>query len=169
MQKSLSACFVIAWLGVLLVATTVSAGTPARFIQYPDIHNNTIVFTWDRDLWSVPATGGEARRLTTHPGMENFARFSPDGKSIAFTGQYEGADVYVMDVGGGAPKRVTFLATGARPVAWTPDGSKIIFRSGHENTFRPIVKLFAASPAGSLPEQLPMDRGILASYSPDGS
>ena len=169
MKRSGSARFVLPLLAVLSVASTVSAGAPARFIQYPDIHNGTIVFTWDRDLWSVPATGGEARRLTTHPGMENFARFSPDGKSIAFSGQYEGADVYVMDAGGGAPRRVTFMAAGARPVAWTPDGSKIIFRSGHENTFRPIVKLFAASPSGSLPEQLPMDRGILASYSPDGS
>ncbi len=145
------------------------AGTPAKFIQYPDVHKDTIVFTWDRDLWSVPAAGGEARRLTSHPGTEDFARFSPDGKTVAFTGQYEGADVYVMDAGGGTPARVTFYGTGTRPVAWTPDGRRIIFRSGHENTFRPIVKLYATTPAGALPDRLPMDRGILASYSPDGT
>jgi tricorn protease len=154
---------------ILASASAAVAGTPARFIQYPDIHGSTIVFTWDRDLWSVPAAGGEARRLTTHPGMEDFARISPDGKRVAFTGQYDGADVYVMDITGGAPTRVTYLGQGARPVAWTPDGAKIVFRSGHENTFRPIVKLYATTPAGALPEQLPMDRGILASYSPDGT
>ncbi len=153
----------------VVIAAPAAAGTPARFIQYPDIHGGTIVFTWDRDLWSVPVAGGEARRLTTHPGMENFSRISPDGKTVAFTGQYDGADVYVMDITGGTPRRVTYLAGGARPVAWTPDGTKVVFRSGHENTFRPIVKLYAATPAGSLPEQLPMERGILGSYSPDGT
>jgi tricorn protease len=156
-------------LASVTVPAAASAAASARFIKYPDIHRNTIVFTWERDLWSVPATGGVATRLTSHPGSEDFARISPDGKTVAFTGQYESADVYVMDVTGGTPKRVTFYGAGTRPVAWTPDGARIIFRSGHENTFRPIVKLFATTPDGALPEQLPMDRGILASYSPDGS
>ena len=74
-----------------------------------------------------------------------------------------------MPVAGGVPKRVTYLGTGERAVAWTPDGKKIVFRAGHENTFRPIVKLYTVSPDGELPEQMPMDRGILCSFSPDGT
>jgi len=156
-------------IALFIAASSALAGTPGRFIQAPDVHGNTIVFTWERDLWTVPVTGGVAQRLTTHPGMEAFPKFSPDGKWIAFTGQYEGADVYVMPAAGGPPKRVTFYGTGVQAVAWTPDGKKIVFRSGFENTFRPIVKLFTVTPDGSLPEPMPMERGILCSFSQDGT
>ena len=156
-------------LAILLLCTAAEAGVPGRFIQSPDVRGNTIVFTWERDLWSVPVTGGLATRLTTHPGMENFPKFSPDGQWIAFTGQYEGADVYLIPAAGGTPRRVTFLGTGAQAITWTPDGKKVVFRSGHENTFRPIVKLFTVTPDGGLPEQMPMERGILCSFSSDGS
>ena len=153
----------------LVPALVVAAGVPGRFIQTPDISGNTIVFTWERDLWIVPAAGGKAQRLTSHPGAETDAKFSPDGKWIAFTGQYAGADVYIVSAGGGTPERVTFLATGPQPIAWTPDGKKIVFRSGHENTFRAIVKLFTVATQGGVPERMPMDRGILCSFSPDGT
>jgi len=156
-------------LGLLLTGAPAQAATPGRFPQTPDISGNTIVFTWERDLWTVPASGGVAQRLTTHPGSEDAPKFSPDGKWIAFTGQYAGPDLYVIPSTSGTPRRVTFLGTGARAVAWTPDGARIVFRSGHENTFRPIVKLFTVTPEGSLPERLPMERGILCSYSPDGT
>jgi tricorn protease len=160
----------------LIVLTFVSlavpafAGTPGRFMQYPDISGNTIVFSWERDLWSVPATGGVATRLTTHPGMENAPKLSPDGKQVAFQGQYDGGPaIYVMPVSGGAPKRVTFMGAGVQTIGWTPDGRKIVFRSSHENTFRAITKLYTVAPDGGLPEQMPMERGILCSYLPDGS
>jgi tricorn protease len=162
MKKSILTLFAI-----VLGCGSADAGVPGRFIQSPDVRGTTIVFTWERDLWSVPATGGIAQRLTTHPGMENFAKISPDGKWIAFTGQYDGADIYVMPATGGPPRRVTFLGMGSQAVAWTPDGKKVVFRSGHENTFRPIVKLFTVTPEGGLPEQMPMERGILCSFSPD--
>ena len=162
MKKSILTLFAI-----VLGCGSADAGVPGRFIQSPDVRGTMIVFTWERDLWSVPATGGIAQRLTTHPGMENFAKISPDGKWIAFTGQYDGADIYVMPATGGPPRRVTFLGMGSQAVAWTPDGKKVVFRSGHENTFRPIVKLFTVTPEGGLPEQMPMERGILCSFSPD--
>jgi tricorn protease len=146
-----------------------TAAAPGRFMTYPDIHGDTIVFTYEGDLWTVPAAGGIARRLTTHPGTEDFSRISPDGRTVAFTGQYDGAAIYTIPLAGGAPSRVTYQGSGVRAVAWTPDGKKIVFRSGHENTFRPIVKLYTVSPAGELSEPMPMDRGILASYSPDGT
>ncbi|HOG30224.1 MAG TPA: hypothetical protein PLT35_13180, partial [Vicinamibacterales bacterium] len=90
------------------VASPAAAGTPGRFMQYPDISGNAIVFSWDRDLWSVPASGGVATRLTGHPGVENVPKFSPDGTQIAFAGQYEGNNLYVMPATGGAPRRITF-------------------------------------------------------------
>ncbi|HPK70945.1 MAG TPA: S41 family peptidase [Vicinamibacterales bacterium] len=151
------------------VASPAAAGTPGRFMQYPDISGNAIVFSWDRDLWSVPASGGVATRLTGHPGVENVPKFSPDGTQIAFAGQYEGNNLYVMPATGGAPRRITFVGAGLQTVGWTPDGTRVIFRSGHENTFRPIVKLYTVAASGGLPEQMPMERGILCSFSPDGT
>ncbi|MEI6667049.1 MAG: S41 family peptidase [Acidobacteriota bacterium] len=153
----------------IISAASALAGVPGRFIQAPDVRGNTIVFTWDRDLWTVPTSGGVAHRLTTHPGMESFPKFSPDGKWIAFTGQYDGADVYVIPATGGAPRRVTFLGNGGTTIGWTPDGKKVIFRSTHETTFRPIAKLFTTTVEGGLQEQMPMERAILCSFSPDGT
>ena len=160
---------VLVALAIACPAASALAGTPGRFIQYPDISGTTIVFNWEHDLWTVPATGGMATRLTTHPGGENVPKFSPDGKQIVFSGQYEGPNLYLIPVTGGAPSRVTYMGAGLQAVGWTPDGSRIVFRSGHENTFRPIMKLYTVSPGGSLPEPMPMDRGILCSYSPDGT
>src|SRR5512137_1642092 len=101
------------------------AGTPGRFIQYPDISGNTIVFNWEHDLWTVPAGGGTATRLTSHPGGENVPKFSPDGKQIVFAGQYEGPNLYVIPATGGVPVRVSYMGP-LQPVAWTPDGTRIV-------------------------------------------
>jgi tricorn protease len=166
MRKTL---FAVVALALAIAAVPAAAGTPGRFIQYPDISGNVIVFNWDRDLWTVPAAGGVATRLTSHPGGENVPKFSPDGRQIAFAGQYEGNNLYVIPATGGTPKRVTFMGAGIQTVGWTPDGTRIVFRSGHENTFRPIVKLYTVPASGGLPEQMPMERGILCSYSPDGT
>ena len=160
---------VLAVLAFACPAAPALAGTPGRFVQYPDISGSTIVFNWEHDLWSVPAAGGVATRLTSHPGGENVPKFSPDGKQIVFSGQYEGPNLYVIPATGGTPARVTYMGAGLQAVGWTPDGSRIVFRSGHENTFRPIMKLYTVPAGGGLPEQMPMDRGILCSYSPDGT
>ena len=133
---------ILVLLAILVLCSAAEAGVPGRFVQAPDVRDNTIVFTWERDLWSVPATGGVATRLTTHPGMETFAKFSPDGKWIAFTGQYEGADVYLIPATGGTPKRVTFLGTGAQAIAWTPDGKKVLFRSARYSAPAAYTRLF---------------------------
>jgi tricorn protease len=155
---------------VLCAALDGAAGVPARFLTYPTISGDTVVFTYEGDLWSVVVAGGPARRLTSHPGSEDSARFSPDGKWIAFRAQYDGSpQVYVMPAAGGVPKRVTWFGGENMPVGWTPDGKKVVFRSSHENTFRPIAKLFAVTPDGGYPEQLPPDRATLCSYSPDGT
>lgn len=83
-----------------------------RLLRFPHIQGDKIVFSYAGDLYSVSANGGTARRLTSHPGYEMFPRISPDGKHIAFTGQYDGnTEVFVIPVEGGEPRRLTFTAT----------------------------------------------------------
>ncbi len=153
----------------------------ARLLRFPTIHKDQIVFSYAGNLYTVAATGGTARRLTSHPGYEMFARFSPDGKHIAFTGQYDGnTEVYLMSAEGGTPKRLTYTATLKRDdvsdrmgpnnivMGWTPDGKHILFRSRMKEHNDFIGQLFLVPVGGGLPKQLPLPRGGFASYSPDG-
>src|SRR5580704_5108138 len=80
-----------------------------KLLRFPDLHGDKVVFTYAGDLWTAPPVGGPASRLTAHPGLELFAKFSPDVKQIAFTGQYDGDEqVYVIPSSGGEPKQLTF-------------------------------------------------------------
>ena len=102
---------------VLLCASSVALSAQTKLLRFPDIHDNRIVFTYGGDLWTVAGAGGTATRLTAHPGLELFAKFSPDGKWIAFTGQYDGDEqVYVMPADGRRAEAVDLLS-GARPAA----------------------------------------------------
>src|SRR5262245_10057576 len=90
-----------------LLATTAAAQT--KLLRFPDIYGDKVVFTYGGDLWIASTSGGTATRLTAHPGVEVFAKFSPDGKWIAFTGQYDGDEqVYVIPATGGEPKQLTY-------------------------------------------------------------
>ncbi len=163
-----------------LVGYSLTAQEEARLMRFPAIFNDEIVFTYAGDLYSVSAQGGIARKLTNHEGYEMFARFSPDGKSIAFTGQYDGnTEVYLMNAQGGTPKRITFTATLGRDdisdrmgpnnivLGWTP-GNDIIFRS-RMKTFNDFNgSLFTVKTDCSLPSELPVPRGGFCSFSPDG-
>ena len=100
-----------------------AVGEQQGFFRYPDIYQDKIVFTSEGDLWMVSANGGTALRMTTAEGEERFAKFSPDGKWIAFTGEYDGnSDVYVMPLAGGEPMRLTYHPWGDHVVGWSPDG-----------------------------------------------
>jgi tricorn protease len=119
-----------------LILLLLLAGLPAAaqgnrgYYRYPALHGRAIVFTAEGDLWQVPVEGGLARRLTTHAAAETSPTFSPDGKTIAFSANYEGiAEVYTMPAEGGLPKRLTFQ--GASPVGWTPDGKLIFSTNGY--------------------------------------
>jgi tricorn protease len=152
----------------MALAGPASAAVEGRFMTYPDIRGEKIVFTYEDDLWTVPVSGGLAMRLTSHPGSEFSAKISPDGKWIAFSGNYDkGTNAYLIPADGGAPKRLTF-GPSAQVVTWTPDGKKVVFRSSFENTFRPIAKLYSVPLDGSMPEKLPVPRGVLCTFSPDG-
>ena len=108
-------------LGLILFAPLASAQT--KLLRFPDIHGDQVVFSYAGDLWIASTSGGAARRLTAHPGVEYFAKFSPDGKWIAFTGQYDGDEqVYVIPAEGGEPRQLTFYpARGPLPARWGYD------------------------------------------------
>lgn len=144
---------------------------PTHLMRYPDISKDSVVFAYAGDLWISPRAGGPARRLTTHSGDELFPKFSPDGKWIAFTGEYDGnQDVYVMSADGGEPRRLTYHPTNDIVLGWTPDGKKILFRSDrHCAPPNRYTKLFLVSPEGGMPEELPVPRASLTSFSPDGN
>ncbi len=134
-------------------------------MRHPDIHDETVVFTYEDDIWSSPAGGGMARRLTSHPGIEQYASFSPDGKFIAFTGSYDGGhDVYLMPAQGGEPVRLTFHPAYDRVEGWTPDGSSVIFISFRETR----RKLYRIETDGSFPVEYKLGRVAHASVSPEG-
>ncbi len=119
------------------------------YYRYPTIHDNTLVFVSEDDLWTVSTEGGIARRLTANLGTISHPFFSPDGKTLAFTGREEGHnEVYVMPAEGGPVKRVTYLGVSSTVIGWTPDGGKILFSSDYRQAIDRIGFVFAVSPEG---------------------
>lgn len=146
---------------------TFAADEAILLVQSPTLNRTQIVFVYGGYLWTVPRDGGEARQLTTG-GHEGLPLFSPDGKWIAFTGEYDGnIDVYLMPAGGGEPRRLTWYPGGDVAVGWTPDGKKVLFRSGRES-YADFTRLYTVSTEGGWPEVLPMWRGDAGSISADG-
>ncbi|MCK4236990.1 MAG: PD40 domain-containing protein, partial [Candidatus Krumholzibacteria bacterium] len=122
-----------------------------RLMRYPDIHGERVVFTYEDDLWSAPVGGGLASRLTSHPGIESRASFSPDGERIAFTGSYDGGyDVYTIPSTGGEPRRLTYHPAYDRVVGWTPDGKSVLFVSARGRRY----ELYKVDASGGYPEKL---------------
>ncbi|HEX9083073.1 MAG TPA: hypothetical protein VF768_12405, partial [Holophagaceae bacterium] len=141
----------------------------ARLMRYPDVSASQIAFTYAGDIWVVPKAGGLANRLSTPKGEESFARFSPDGRFLAFTGDYDGnPDVYVMPVEGGVPTRITHHPMPDRLVDWTPDGKSLIFASGMLSGRDRFNRLFEVSSGGGMPTAFPLPYGEFGALSPDG-
>jgi tricorn protease len=168
---------------LLAASIGVLLGPPAaaqtRLLRFPDIHGDHVVFTYAGDLWTAPDTGGTAIRLTAHPGLELFARYSPSGDQIAFTGQYDGDEqVYVIPATGGEPRQLTFYpANGPLPTrwgydhqvyGWTPDGSAVVFRSLRDGWDLADSHLYTVPAAGGLPTRMPMPQSGAGDVSPDG-
>ncbi|HCT29140.1 MAG TPA: peptidase S41 [Bacteroidales bacterium] len=151
----------------LFASFSVFAQNP--MMQYPDIYENTIVFVSGGDIWKAPADGGIAVRLTFSDGQENFPKFSPDGKMIAFSAEYDGnTDVYVMNVNGGEITRVTYHPGFDEVIGWNQNKHKIMFTSGRNSTSR-YSKMFLISPDGSDLEEMIMYDAARGSFSPNGS
>ena len=162
-----------------LLFTFLTFSQEARLLRFPAIHDNQIVFSYAGDLYTVSSSGGTARKLTNDDGYEMFARFSPDGKWIAFTGQYDGnTEVYLIPSQGGEPKRLSYTATLGRDdvsdrmgpnnivIGWR-DNENIILRSRCREFNDFIGQLYLQHINGALLEQLPLPRGGFSSYSPD--
>jgi len=157
------------FLCLLLCAAPLSFGASGtvHLLQKPAMNKTTIVFSYAGDLWTVSRNGGVATRLTAGAGSESAANFSPDGTTIAFSGDYDGnTDVFTVPVTGGVPRRITYHPDADRVVGWTPDGKKILFRSNRESYSR-YTQLFTVAPEGGLPEALPLPMAYAGFYSPD--
>ncbi len=154
-------------LGVMAAAWGAGAEESPLLLQAPTLSKTEIVFAYGGYLWSVGREGGAGRQLTTG-GHEGFPIFSPDGKQIAFTGQYDGnEDVYVMPAEGGTPKRLTWHPGNDGALGWTPDGKKVLFVSGRD-AYADITRFYTVPAEGGVAEALPMWRAIDGGYSADG-
>lgn len=142
--------------------------TPGYY-RFPTINGETVVFVSEDDLWAVPVQGGVARRLTANLGAVSHPYFSPDGRTLAFTGREEGhSEVYVMPADGGPVRRVTYLGATSTVLGWTPDGSRILLSSDAGQPFDRTTMVFAVSPDGGLPQQWPVGPAVSISLKPDG-
>ncbi|MDR3719328.1 MAG: PDZ domain-containing protein [Bryobacteraceae bacterium] len=167
--------------GAFLLATScLPLSAQTKLLRFPDIHDNHVVFTYGGDLWQAPSTGGTAVRLTAHPGLELFAKYSPDGKWIAFTGQYDGDEqVYMIPSTGGEPKQLTYFPARG-PLAprwgydnqvygWSNDGKYVIFRTMRDGWALAMTRLYRVSVDGGPAEPLPMPVSGAGSFSPGGN
>lgn len=172
---------IIQILAILLFSGIAAVSQEARLLRFPTIHDDKLVFGYAGDLYTVSSNGGVARKITSHEGYEVFPRFSPDGKYIAFTGQYDGnSEIYLIPSEGGEPKRLSYTATLSRDdvsdrmgpnnicIGWK-NNEQIIYRSRWRdfNDFRGQVYLISKN--GGMSEQLPFNHAGFCSYAPDGN
>ncbi len=144
-----------------------ASGPHGGMLRYPDVSATHIAFVYADDLWLVPRAGGVAAPLASPPGLETLPRFSADGRTIAFMGNYDGnKDLYTMPVEGGVPARVTHHPSTEVLCGWTPEGRLLFFTNGLAGRDRQ-VQLFTVAASGGLPERLPVPYGAFADVSSD--
>ena len=151
--------------------STAQSAEPLK--RFPHVSGDQVVFVAEGDLWRAPLAGGGATRLTSTTMRPVMPRFSPDGKSIAFSAKVNGhQDVYIMPATGGAPRRLTWHANVGRDqddmvVAWTPDSQAVVFGSTIGAANSKDYRLFTVPVAGGLPVPLPMEHAGLMSFAQD--
>jgi len=159
-----------------------ASGEEARLLRFPAVGGDNIVFCYAGNLYRVGINGGAAVKLTSDVGYECFPKISPDGRTVAFTGQYDGnTEVYTIPIEGGEPRRLTYSALVDRDkvgermgpnnivMGWTPDGTKVIYRSKQYCFSGLRGTLCLVSAEGGTPEIIPTSEGGFCSFSPDGS
>jgi tricorn protease len=171
--------FTLPILALLGLGLTAPAQAQTKLLRFPDIQGDRVAFCHGADIWTAPAGGGTATRVTTHPGLELFPKFSPDGRWIAFTGQYDGDEqVYVVPAEGGVPKQLTFYpARGPltprngwdnQVIGWTRDGKSVLFRTLRDAGGASETNLYTVPAAGGHEAPLPMYTAGAGDFSPDG-
>ncbi|UCG89228.1 MAG: PD40 domain-containing protein, partial [Gemmatimonadota bacterium] len=153
-------------LGVGAAQQAVAQGT--RMLRDPDVGPNHIVFVHANDLWLVGRDGGDALRLTSSEGAETDPVFSPDGRSIAFTGQYGGnTDVFLIPATGGEPRRLTWHPGADVVQGWTPNGD-ILFRSSRAGQPTRLWQFYTVGVEGGFPQALALPQAYHGEMSADG-
>ena len=162
----------------LFLSMQLHAADDARLMRYPHVSGDQVVFVYAGNIWTVPASGGDARQLTTHRGLELFPKLSPDGQWIAFSAEYSGSrQIYVMPSQGGTPRQLTWYNDVGPmpqrggfdnvPLDWTSDSQKILFRSNRTEYGERMSKYYLISIEGGLEEELPIPYGGFGVLSPD--
>ncbi len=161
------------------LSVMVNAMDDARLLRFPDINKNLVAFVYAGDIWTVNASGGEAKRLTSHDGLELFPKISPDGKWIAFSAEYSGSrQIWVMPSAGGSARQLTYYnSVGVMPprggydnvvLDWTPDSKEILIRANRTTFGERNGKYFLVNLEGGLEKPLQIVNGGFANFSPDG-
>jgi tricorn protease len=153
----------------LLILQNAVAQISAKLMRYTDVSETQITFVYGGDIWIAAKTGGTALQITNSPGEESWPKFSPDGKHIAYTANYNGnSDVFVIPVTGGIPTRVTYNSFSDRLIDWHPNGKQLLFAANRENGMGRLNQFFLVEKEGGFPVKLNIPYGELASFSPNG-
>ncbi len=163
---------------ILTICT--AATEDARLLRFPDINKDLVTFVYAGDIWTVNSNGGEAKRLTSHEGLELFPKISPDGQWIAFSGEYTGSrQIYVMPSNGGVPRQLTWYnSVGVMPprggfdnavLDWTPDSKQILVRANRTTFGDRNGKYFLVGLDGGFEKALPPVNGGFGVLSPDAT
>ncbi len=180
MRRLLSFLLFVILLAVPAATLLADDADETLLLRFPDIHGEQIAFVYAGDIWMVSSTGGTARRLTSHQGLEVFPKFSPDGQWIAFSGEYSGSrQVFVISVNGGTPRQLTFYNdVGPMPprggfdnriLGWTPDGRNIVFRANRLPWGVRMGRPYMVSLDGGLETPMAIPEGGGGDLSPDGT
>lgn len=160
-------CLAVFSLGLPVAAAPQGSPGPIRFMMTPHVHGDLIAFSYQGDIWIVGRDGSGARRVTNHLARDISPRFSPDGRSIAFSSNRLGNDdVFLVPVEGGEPTQLTFHTTGDNVEGWTRDGRIMFGTSRGSHPF--YSPLYTVSPEGDLPLPMEMDQARNAAESFDG-
>jgi tricorn protease len=156
-------------------------GDEARLLRFPAIQGDKLAFCYGGDIWTCSAAGGAAQRVTSFDdGYELFPRISPDGRTIAFSGEYSGTrQIWAVPYEGGAPRQLTFYPDNPPaaprhgfdnlPLDWTPDGARLLIRACRTPYSSGIGRYFLVDPnSTSLEEPFEIPEGGAATFSPDG-
>ncbi|MBL8819952.1 MAG: PD40 domain-containing protein [Planctomyces sp.] len=161
------------WLAAAFLALSVREATAQvtphpGMMRFPDVSADRITFIYGEDVWVAPRTGGMATPLAGPPGEESLPRFSADGKTIAFVGNYEGnEDLYVIPSDGGVARRVTYHPSAELLCDWTADG-RLVYSSDAFVGLGRQSQLFVRGPEEPQPKQLPVPYGTNGAISADG-
>lgn len=155
---------------LMLVGISLVTTAQTRLLRNPSISQNKIAFIYAGDVWIADKNGSNVARLTAFEGVESEPHFSPDGQTIAFTGQYDGnTDVFIVPITGGEPKRLTWHPAGDFVTGWANDGQSVIFASGRSQApYADSDQLWQVSIKGSTPTLFMKPRAVDGKFSPDG-